>query len=175
VTITPLQLEIAPPNTQPDLVNGGARVTVRVSGLDPHTSVENLGSFDAVTVFGPQTPPYTVFSTGHEQTGPGHVAFEAAPAIAAVVPTGEWAPTTGATPKMPLSDDILRASQQTVGKSGEIELQIILFGPLKVSVEKPTTMTFTRLPIAIVQPDGTVLSPLPLLGHWQFQIPLASA
>jgi hypothetical protein len=126
--------------------------------------------------FGPQTPPFNEFTLGGEQDGPGHVLFEAAPAIAAVVPTGEWVPTIWwARPGSPENEDSERARLETVGKSGEIELQIILFGPLKVSVEKPTTMTFTDLPIAIVQPDGSVPLPQPLLGHWEFQIPLASA
>jgi hypothetical protein len=175
ITITPLQLDIAPPNTQPDLVNGGARVTVRLSGLDPNTLVDNLHLFDSALTFGPQTPPYNEFSVGGEIQGQGHVSFAAAPAIAAVVPTEEWVPTTWVTgPGMSPSDDTLRAIQQTVGKSGETELQIIIFGPLKASMEKPTTMTFTRLPIATLQPDGSIQEQ-PLDGEWQFHIPLASA
>jgi hypothetical protein len=176
VTITPLQLDIAPPNTQPDLVNGGARVTVRLSGLDPNTLVPNLGGFDSGMTFGPQTPPYNEFSGASGIAGgKGRLSFAAAPKVAAVIPSGVWVPTTwpGA-PDATASVDYQRFKFQTVGKSGSVELQILLFGPLKASVETPTTMTFTRLPIAILQPDGSVLEQ-PLDGEWQFHIPLANA
>jgi hypothetical protein len=181
VTIQPHRLEVAPSGSPLDNIAGGARITVTVSGLNPATSVRWLQNFKGVMETGPQTPPFTE-TTGKEQyPGPGQVSLGVLGTAGPVIPTGLYVPTTtpraseikGGVAGGPTGSEVETMQRQTVGKSGAIDLQLIFFGPLALSSDGATTpLSFTALPITIVQPDGSYNEGV-LVGVWQFQVPLA--
>ncbi len=143
VTIQPLRLDIGPSNGGFDNYGGGARLILRVSGLDPQTKQLVLRNMD--------TEAHFPDGSGWSGSGGPKLLFEGRPP--AIITGATWDPNA------------------VVGPTGTVDMEIIFFGPPLASLTGTQTLTLDQIDVSV--DPKTSLPNKAVKGPWVFEIPLS--
>jgi hypothetical protein len=144
ITIQPLRLDIAPSASVFDQFgDGGERLILRISGLDPKTNLMALGAISTTARF----PD----GSGSDYESPVKLLFEKRPP-AAIAGAG---------------DD----PSVVVGPTGTVDLEVIFAAPPLAHLTGTQTLTLNQLKLIVDMDSATHLTKM-VKGPWTFAIPL---
>lgn len=122
VSVQPLRLDVAPPGGGLDGLAGGARLIVRISGLDARAQPGDLANLVNTTF-------YNSFLGGGASCGGGEFVLQ--------LPNGQW--------RRPAS---VVALSQTLGPGGTADIALLYFTPVTVSAGIPFTLAINTVAVA---------------------------